>query len=81
MEPAFIENKANTNEANLEWNLDDFLNFNGSTDTANQNTSNEQIETVSNNEESDLKALDQNRKCISSEVDKQIEIISPYWQG
>ena len=57
--------------------MDDFLNFNGNTDTANQNTSNEQIETVSNNEESDLKALDQNRKCISSEVDKQIEIINP----
>ena len=77
LEPAFIENKANTNEANLEWNLDDFLNFNGNTDAANQNTSNEQIETVSNNEESDLKALDRNRKCISSEVDKQIEIINP----
>ena len=80
LEPAFQENKTKqnkTNEANLEWNLDDLLNFNGNTDTGNQKASNEHVEMVSNNEDSDLKALDQNRKCILSEVDKQIEIINP----
>ena len=57
--------------------MDDFLNFNRSIDAGNQNSGNEQIKTVDNTEENNLKELEQNREYILSEVEKQIAIINP----
>jgi hypothetical protein len=72
MEPAVFNgnHEINMDEANLEWYMDDFLALNGNTDTGNQNSGIEQVETADNTEENDLKTLEQNRKYILSEVEK-----------